>query len=436
MNYEKYYRKNQANSENRPTFTVGEDTGWLDFLGIKKDSDGEITYNMCLKILSETMGKIPFKFYQETKENGIIKPALTDTARLLTERPNEFYTPTVFWTVVELNRLHYGNAYVYIEDEPVIDRGRIINYKIKNLWVMPSANVQVKIDTDGIFGGAKGDIRYEYMDEYTHLMYSLPSYKVLHFKSSSTYDGLVGKPMRSIIKETIDGAFESQNFMNKMYENNLTASGYIEYNGDVTDDNMVKRANVFYKGLKGNENIGKIGYLPPGLKYTPINIKPTDAQFFELRNYTALQIAGCFGVKPTQINNYDKASYTSSEAQNLAFLTDTVLWTISQYEQEINYKLLSEKERKQGYKFKMNQNVLLRVDSKTQSEIVRGYVSSGIYNVNNALDLLDLPHVEGGDLNFVNGTNLPLRDIGKQYNYDTEGKEEGTGNEQDFRVQE
>ena len=82
----------------------------------------------------------------------------------------------------------------------------------------------------------------------------------------------------------------------------------------------------------------------------------------------------------------------------------------------------------------MNQNVLLRVDSKTQSEIVRGYVSSGIYNVNNALDLLDLPHVEGGELNFVNGTNLPLRDIGKQYNYDTEGKEEE--NEQDFRVQE
>ncbi len=31
-----------------------------------------------------------------------------------------------------------------------------------------------------------------------------------------------------------------------------------------------------------------------------------DAQFLEKIRYTALQVAGAFGIKTTQVNNYDK----------------------------------------------------------------------------------------------------------------------------------
>ena len=47
-------------------------------------------------------------------EAGIIEAEQTDTSRLLTKRPNPFMTPTVFWNTVEINRNHYGNAYVYM----------------------------------------------------------------------------------------------------------------------------------------------------------------------------------------------------------------------------------------------------------------------------------------------------------------------------------
>ena len=53
--------------------------------------------------------------------------------------------------------------------------------------------------------------------------------------------------------------------------------------------------------------------VPLGMKLTPLDIKLTDAQFFELRKYTALQIAGAFGVKPNQINDYEKSGYANSE---------------------------------------------------------------------------------------------------------------------------
>ena len=61
------------------------------------------------------------------------------------------------------------------------------------------------------------------------------------------------------------------------------------------------------------------------MKLNPLNLKLTDAQFLELKKYTALQIAGAFGIKPNQLNDYEKSSYANSEAQQQAFLTDTML---------------------------------------------------------------------------------------------------------------
>ena len=49
-----------------------------------------------------------------------------------------------------------------------------------------------------------------------------------------------------------------------------------------------------------------------------------------------MQIASAFGIKPVQINDYSKSSYASSENQNLAFLVDTLLFILKQYEEELN----------------------------------------------------------------------------------------------------
>src|SRR5690606_38647527 len=135
-------------------------------------------------------------------------------------------------------------------------------------------------------------------------------------------------------------------------------------------------------------------------------IKLTDSQFFELRKYNALQIAAAFGIKPTQINDYEKSSYASAEAQNLAFYTDTLLWILKQYEEEITYKCLSTSKRNEGYHFKFNVNVILRADMKTQMEALSKGVNNGIYTPNEAREYLDLPAKEGGDQLVMNGNYI------------------------------
>lgn len=81
-----------------------------------KDVMAEVTYFTCLKMMSETLAKIPWKYYQKT-EKGIIEPELSDVAKLLKNRPNPFMTPTAFWNAVEMNRNHFGNAYVYVRSK-------------------------------------------------------------------------------------------------------------------------------------------------------------------------------------------------------------------------------------------------------------------------------------------------------------------------------
>jgi HK97 family phage portal protein len=149
------------------------------------------------------------------------------------------------------------------------------------------------------------------------------------------------------------------------------------------------------------------------MKLEPLNIKLTDSQFFELKKYTALQIAGAFGIKPNQINDYEKSSYANSEMQNISFYIDTELYILKQYEEEINYKMLDPAERQDGKYFKFNENVILRTDAKSQATILTGYVQNGIYTPNEARSLRDLPRKEGGDDLICNGNYIKVVQIGK-----------------------
>ncbi|MED3888284.1 phage portal protein [Priestia aryabhattai] len=385
---------------------------WLGISQVSKQLVSEVTYFTCLKMLSETLGKMPVKFYQET-EKGIEKAQSNAAHKLLKLRPNPFMTPSSFWASVEQNRNHYGNGYVWLRKvfKPQTFGG---TYDIQDMWVMPSDSVQVYIDDAGLLGG-KGEIWYVYTDKYSGEQYTLRSSEVMHFKTSYSFDGILGVPVKDILKSTVEGGLESQNFMNNLYKSGLTAKAVLEYTGDLDQTAKERLVAGFEAFANGSENSGKIIPVPLGMKLTPLNIKLTDSQFFELKKFSALQIAGAFGIKPNQINDYEKSSYANSEMQQLSFYVDTELFILKQYEEEINYKMLTPGESDQGLFYKFNEKAILRTDSKTQMEILTKAVDSGIYNRDEARETLNMPRVEGGDILTVNGNVIPVTMAGQQY---------------------
>lgn len=407
--------KNAYQAFLRPEADLNDDV-LLKWLGIEPKSKkmiSEVTYYTCMKLLSETMGKLPLKYYQDTAR-GRIRAEPDAATRLLTYRPNPIMTPTTLWSTVELNCQHYGNAYVWIRRE-FRRAGRYGGeYRTLDLWLMQSGAVTVLMDDAGIFGG-KGQLYYQYSDPSSGEQYVFRSDEVMHFKTWYSMDGIMGKPVREILRDTVGGALESQNFMNKLYEQGLTASMAMQYTGDLDEERRKRLEKKYANALTGPKNAGKVIPVPIGLQLTPLKMNLTDAQFFELKKYSALQIAGAFGIKPNQINDYEKSSYANSETQQLAFLVDTMAYRLKMYEEEINAKVLLPRQQEEGFFYKFNEKAILRTDSKTQMENLAQAVNNGIYTPNEAREYLDKPAEDGGDILMVNGNYIPITDVGKQY---------------------
>lgn len=351
------------------------------------------------------MGKLPIKVYEWKKKQGRVRADPDSTSKLLNGRPNPHMTPSIFFATVENNRNHFGNGYVWIQRK--ISRNGSENI---GLWIMQSDCVTPIYDNTGIFGG-QGKIYYQYTDPLDGEMYVFPEMDVMHLKTSMTLDGLTGIPVRDMLGYVVEGASQSQQYMSNLYKGGMTASMALQYAGEIDDSRIKLLQKKYDKYLSGPKNAGKIVPVPAGMQLQPLNYKLTDAQFFELKKYSALQIAGAFGVKPNQINDYEKSSYANSEMQQLSFLVDTMLFPLKQYEEELTYKLYIGTEKS----CKFNEKAILRTDSKTQMEILAQGVQNGMRKVNEARELLDLPRDPDGDVLLMNGNFIPVKMAGEQY---------------------
>lgn len=385
------------------------------FLGIDPNTDervlSEATYFACLKILSESIGKMPLKLLRYTEKNGVITMRDHYLFKILHDRPNPYMTATSFWSTVEYNRNHYGNAYVWIQGA---------GEKMK-LWILPSSQVEVWYD-DAKALADQPDIYYLYSAG--DKVYKFGSEEVLHFKSSNSLDGIVGISVQDQLKSTIGGSIKSQKMVNKMYDSGFTAKAVLNYTGSLSDANvqtLVQNIESYAKGDLKSEGVENIIPIPLGFNLTPLNVKLADNQFIEVKQYTSGQIAAAFGIKPYQYNDLTKSSYASAEAQQLSFYVDTLLYIIKQYEEELTYKLLTPDEVTQGYHFKFNVAVILRADLATQINTLSTGVSNFIYTPNEARAMLDLEAKEGGDRLLGNGASIPVDMAGTQYMKDQTG---------------
>lgn len=393
---------------------------WLGIDGNKPEAISETTYFTCLKILSETMGKLPLKLYIEDEKGGRVRAPRTRETDAILNRPNTNMSPSVFWSTMEANCHHFGNSYAWIQWTTERDGKYGGTRVVKALWPMRSDCVTVYMDDAGIFGD-KGKLYYQYQEPKSGDEYMFDQMQVLHIKTWLTWDGIMGKSVKEILATTIEGSGYSQKYLEKLYESGLTASSVLQYTGDL-DEKLRKKLQAKYDDLlTGARNAGKVVALPVGMNLTPLQYKLADTQFMELKKYSALQIAAAFGVKPNQINDYEKSSYSNSESQQLAFLVDTMLYRIAMYEQELNYKLLPEQKRLDGYLYKYNEKVILRADAETQMKTLTSGINNGVYTPNEARQQLDLPSKDGGDQLIVNGNYIPLTDVGAAYGISKEG---------------
>ncbi len=387
----------------------------MDWLGITTDDLNvrgtqalkEITVYICIKILSETLAKLPAKIYQDN--NGIRKATDHYLYPLMKLRPNPYMSASDFWKCLETQRNVYGNAYAWLD---IVPTGRNAG-RICGIYPLNATSMSIYVDDVGLIS-SKNSVWYVYTDNMGN-QYKLKSSEILHFKGLTT-NGLVGLSPIETLKMSIENAKAAGTFLNNSYKTGMQTKGIVQYVGDLNADAENTFRTKFEQMSNGLKNANRISLLPIGYQFQPISLTMTDAQFLENTQLTERQIAAAYGVKLHQINDMVKASYASTSEQNREFYVDTMMAILTSYEQELTYKLFLNSEIAAGYYLKFNTDVMLRADMKARYEAYRTAIQSGFKTANEIRALEEDEPKPGGDRLLINGNMMPIEMAGVQYN--------------------
>ena len=239
---------------------------------------------------------------------------------------------------------------------------------------------------------------------------------VLHIPGLG-FDGLVGYSPIAMAKNAIGMAMACEEYGAKFFANGATPGGILEHPGTVKDP--VRIRDSWNAAFSGTSNSHKVAVLEEGMKYTPISINPSEAQFLETRKFQINEIARIFRVPPHMVGDLEKSSFSNIEQQSLEFVKYTLDPWVSRWEQSMVRSLLLPDEKKE-YFVKFNVDGLLRGDYQSR---MNGYATArqnGWMSANDIRELENLdriPKEDGGDLYLVNGNMLPLDNITKHNVY-------------------
>ena len=161
---------------------------------------------------------------------------------------------------------------------------------------------------------------------------------------------------------------------------------------------LVERLTAAYGG---RENQNKPMVLSRGLTAQPLNMATNqDSQLTENRTFSEKEVAKIYRV-PLYMLGKDDGKFTNNEQANTFFLQNTLgpwMVRIQQYlDRLLTYPFASD------HYVEFNPDTIMYADYKSRLEAERNGFQSGIYTLNQIMDMENLPRVkeEWGDIHFM-----------------------------------
>ena len=356
----------------------------------------------CLEILSDSVGKLPVYVVDRQTRQRVDHPL----NRLLSIRANELQTPSVAKKMIEANRLAGGNGYGWI---------------VRDELLRPVEIIPVPYELVTPFLDITGRVWYTVVQPFTGEVKTVHRVDMIH-TMAYTHDGWRGISVLRRASEVIATGRSAQQYSESYYANGGQPAGVLQTDTDLSGTKKIKMPDGSTKEVNikdllrdewearhsGPTNAQRIAILDYGLKYTPISVSNRDAQFIEQAELSVQDIARFFGV-PLYKLQAGKQSYSSNEQNAIEYVVGTLHPIITQYEEELTYKLLSTREAER-LRVRINMMAELRGDFTSRSAWYRTMREIGAYSVNDILELEDQPDVDGGDERYASLNYVPLAD--------------------------
>ena len=366
---------------------------------------GIAAYFACIRNISEDIAKLPLITYRRLpNDKGKERATNNPIYGLLRYSPHPAYGAFAFRETMTRNALGRGNAFAEIL--------RNNDGSVNALEILDPITTATKPAKDGTVS---------YIRDFLGSLDSreIPSANIIHIHGLSN-DGIDGMSVAQYAAETLSFAQSSQSYGEKLFSRGARPGGVLTHPGKMKDDAKKKLAETWDKAY-GNHNSGKTAILDNEIEYKPITISPVDAQYLETRQFTVEEIARWFRMPLHKIQYLVRAQgWSTLDAQNTDYLTDTLLPWLTRWEEELNRKLFV---NDQDYFAEHLVDALLRGDQTTRTNAYVKEFSMGVLSINEIRKRENMNPIddEGGDTHFV-----PLNMTPAEFAKSISGKEEKT----------
>ena len=328
-----------------------------------------------VNVISSAIASLPFRVLEET-EKGLQVATTHPAHRLLYSQPNEYMTPYTLKETLIAHCLLRGNGYA----RTIWDGAG----RPAAIYLLLPHEVQPLRRGERLF--------YEVTTESFHETYEAE--EIIHVKGLG-YDGLQGYSVVSHARDSMGLSKAAEQYGSKHFSNGGTMTGVLETASKMTPEAAQKMGEWFdrmYSGLSAEQRTVVLG---PGTKYSRVGIPPDESQFLETRNFQLSDIARWFNIPPHLIGDLSRATFSNIEAQNLSFLTLTLMPWIVRLEEEFTTKLIGP-----GRKFHcdIDEQSLRRGDLAAQTTYYNAGVQGGWLTYNEVRAQQGLPPIPGGDI--------------------------------------
>ncbi|UWQ16148.1 phage portal protein [Jannaschia sp. M317] len=344
----------------------------------------------CVNLLAGTIASLPFQV-QKRGASGVEVLKGHPLHRLLHESPNYDQTALDFWEFIAASLELWGNAYAVVTR----DAGRIVAIHPVSPELM-----EVRRRTDG-------ELEYRWVDHGKQRV--VTDREILHVR------GFGGDPLGGLSTlHHARGVFGLARAVDRTaaatFKNGMQPSGALVFPEWLSQENRMLAETRMTEKYMGAMNTGRPLILEGGTTWTPLTIKPEDAQMLESRGFSVEEICRFFGVPPFMVGHTEKTTSWGSgiEQQTLGFQKFTLRRRLKRIEQAVAKQLLTDADRAQGIKVQFNIEGLLRGDSAGRASYYQTMTQIGAMTINEVRALEGLPPVPGGDLPRMQSQNVPI----------------------------
>lgn len=333
--------------------------------------------------LSESAAQLPLLLY---RRNGVRKERATDLPlwKLLHDRPNGWQNSYEWREMMTAQMATMGNCYSFIN--------RVNGNRVHELLPVHPDRVKVEQNAE------------TYKLEYTistpsGTQLKVPQESMFHIRDHSV-DGIVGVSRLKQGKDSIGLARAAEQWGGQLFGNGARPSGVLSTDQPLNEGQM-KLIAESWKTAHGGSNALGTAVLDHGMKFSPMAMSNTDAQFLETRRFQIAEIARIYRIPPHMLGDLDRATFSNIEQQSLEFVKYSLMPWLRRWEGAINTQLIPQ----DGVFAEFLVEGLLRGDTKSRYEAYQIAITTGWMSPNEVRERENLNPREGGD-DFIPAENI------------------------------